>query len=150
MADTISHQVSVRDKPAFLHRMMVELAGKSHISLEGDLSQCRFDDKGEDLSPNETAILKRSTLWPKQEFVVLRLTSDKVNPIFNAIMRAGLKRAIIHIQIERNGVLELAAYDNFHPECVVTGPGINRTLLEELKSSEVIAGFGAAGYGRSK
>ncbi len=122
---------------------MVELAGNTHMSIEGDLSHCRFTD---DLvvTRDETAILKRNTIVPKQDFVVVRLTPESVSPIFKQIMAAGLKRAIIHVQIERNGVLELSACDNFHPDCVVTGPGVSAALLDELKNKNVLRDFEVA------
>jgi len=143
MADRVSHWPNVRDKPGFLHRLMVELAGNTHMSIEGDLSHCRFTD---DLvvTRDETAILKRNTIVPKQDFVVVRLTPESVSPIFKQIMAAGLKRAIIHVQIERNGVLELSACDNFHPDCVVTGPGVSAALLDELKNKNVLRDFEVA------
>jgi hypothetical protein len=146
MADTLSHNPVVRDKPGFLRRLMEELAGDARMSLEGDLSQCRL---GEDIivGRDETHVLKRNTLSPRQDFVVLRLTPETVAPIFKQVMAAGLKRAIIHVQIERNGVLELGAYDNFHPECVVTGPGVSAALLEELKSKNVIGAFAVVPVG---
>ncbi len=122
---------------------MVEFAGNTQMSLEGDLSHCRFID---DLvaTRDETAILKRNTIWPKQDFVVLRLTPETVGPIYKQVMQAGLKRAIIHVQIERDGVLELHAHDHFHPECTTTGPGVSAALLDELKSTNVLRDFMAA------
>ena len=140
MVDRMSHSVNVRDIPAFLHRLMLELAGKAHISLEGDLSRCQLSD-GIVVTREETAILKRNTLAPVQDFVVLRLAPETVPTIFKQAMAAGLNRAIIHVQIERNGVLELAAYDNFDPECVVTGPSISPALLSELKNTNVLGEF---------
>ena len=139
----ISHRLDVRDRPEFLHRLMVELAGNALLSLEGDLSQCRFTDDVV-ISHDEMRTLKRNTIAPKQDFVVLRLTPETVDPIFKQVMAAGAKHAIIHVQIERNGVPELGAYDNFHPECVVTGPGISPVLLEELKKSNVLRDFKVA------
>jgi len=143
MADRISHSLSVRDKADFLHRLMVEPAGNAYMSLEGDLSSCRLAD---DLvaTRDETAILRRNTLAPKQDFVVLRLEPETVGPIFKQVMAAGLKRAIIHLQIERDGVLEMGAYDNFHHESVVTGPGISGALLDELKNTNVLRDFKVA------
>ena len=143
MSDGLSHWPDVRDKPGFLHRLMSELAGDARISLEGDLSRCVFPD---DLvvTRGETPVLKRATLAPRQGFVILRLTPDTVAPIFQQISVAGLTRAIIHVQIERNRVMELGAYDNFGTGCVVTGPGVNATLLEELKSKSVLRDFEAA------
>ena len=92
------------------------------------------------MASDETLVLKRHTAQPKQDFVVLQLTPETVAPIFKELRAAGLKRAI-HVQIERQGVLELGAYDNFHPECVVTGPGISSLLLAELKSAKTVREF---------
>ncbi len=141
----MTHWLIVRDRPGFLHRMMVELAGNAQLSLEGNLSRCRFSD---DLviTRDETSILRRNTTAPKQDFVVLRLAPDTVEPILKQALAAGLKRGrgIIHIQIEREGVLELGAYDSFDDKCVATGPGVNRTLLEELRKSNVLRDFKTA------
>lgn len=144
MTVSVSHWPDVRDEPGFLHRLMIELAGEARMSLEGDLTSCRFNDEFV-VSREETGILKRNTLTPKQDFVVLRLTSETVDSIFKQMMAAGLKRAIIHIQIERNGVLELGAYDNFDPGCVVTGPGVSLALLDEMKRTNVLREFRIAG-----
>jgi hypothetical protein len=123
--------------------MMVELAGNARISLEGDLSRCHFVD---DLivTHEEIGTLKRNTAVPRQDFVVLRLTPETIAPIVQQVSAAGLKGAIMHVQIERNGVLELGAYDNFAPGCVVTGPGVKAELLDELKSKSVVRDFEVA------
>jgi hypothetical protein len=142
MADGVSHLVDVRDRPAFLRRVMFELAGNAQMLLEGDLSRCHFS-QDVIVTSDETAILKRNTIAPRQDFLVLRLTSETCGPIWG---QAGkyLKRVIIHVQIERDGVLELGAYDNFYQECVVTGPGISPALLDELKSANVLRDFKVA------
>jgi hypothetical protein len=137
------HWLNVRDKPGFLRRMMVEFAGNSHMSIEGDLSRCRFDNDVI-LTSDETAILKRNTIAPRQDFAVLRLTQETVDQIYKQVLAAGLKRAIIHVQIERHGVRQLGAYDHFHDECVVTGPGVSPGLLAELKDTKVLRDFRAA------
>jgi hypothetical protein len=143
MIEGVSHWLDVRDKPALLHRLMRELAGGAQISLEGDLSSCRF---AEDVVAcrDETVILKRNTSVPKVDFVVLRLTPETIRPIFEQVMKAGIRRAIVHVQIERGGVLELAACDNFHQDCVVTGPGVSPALLEELRKTNVLRDFKVA------
>jgi hypothetical protein len=119
---------------------MLELSGNSSISLEGDLSYCRFSDVIL-LSRDETSLLKRNTTLPRQDFAVLKLTPETVGGVFKQIMAAGLKKAIIHVQIERSGLLELAAYDNFSPDCVLTGSGVSLSFLDELKDSGVIRSF---------
>lgn len=120
---------------------MVELAGKAHMSVEGDLSRCRFSY---DLivSYDETAALTRNTLAPKQDFLVLHLRPETAGPILTQVMAAGLQRAIRHVQIERDGVLELGAYDNF--QCVLAGPGISLVLLDELKDTGTLWDFKVA------
>ena len=82
-----SHRVDVRNKPAFLRRTMSELSGDARLSLEGDLSRCRFSSEvliGQD----ETPVLTRGTIWPRQDFVVLRLRAETVEPIFMQVMAA--------------------------------------------------------------
>ena len=142
MSEEASHWVRVRDKPGFLHRMMVELAGNARMSLEGDLSDCQFEDHLV-ATRDETEILKRMTTFPIQDFVVLRLAADAVKPILSQLISARLNSAIIHVQIERHGRLELGAYDNFHPDCVITGPGVSSQLLHELKSKSLLRDFDA-------
>jgi hypothetical protein len=144
MPDAPSHWPDVRDKPAFLRRMMSELAGDdTRMSLEGDLSRCWFPESLV-LGRDELGPLRRGTLYPRQDFIVLRLTPEAVGPIFEQASAAGLTGPIIHVQIERSGVLELGAYDNFHPECTVTGPGVSAALLDELKRKGVLRDFRVA------
>jgi hypothetical protein len=138
----VTHLLHVRDKPAFLPRLMEIFAG-GHMSLEGDLARCVFPADIV-LTYDELGVLRRNTIAPRQDFVVLRLEKETVAPIFRQLMAAGLKRAILHVQIEREGVLQLGAYDNFHPECVVTGPGLSATLLAELQSSGILRNYQAA------
>jgi hypothetical protein len=121
---------------------MDEFAG-GRMSLEGDLSRCVFPADVV-LARDELDILRRNTLAPRQDFVVLRLEPDAAAAIFRQIVAAGLSRAIIHVQIERGGVLELGAYDNFHTGCVVTGPGVGAGLLSELQAAGVLRGFQVA------
>jgi hypothetical protein len=138
-----SHRVEVRGKAEFLRAMMNELAGDTRISLEGDLSQWQFANELV-LAREETEHLKRNTSSPRQDFAVLRLTAESVAPIFKQVMAAGLNRAIVHVKIQRNGVVELGAYDNFDPECVVTGPSVSETLLLQLRDAGIVRNFKAA------
>src|SRR5262249_32911536 len=142
MSEPVSHWLNVRDKPGLLHRLMREFTG-GLMSLEGDLSKCSFADEMVG-GRGEMGLLKRSTLYPRQDFIVLRLDAANIAPIFTEVIAAGLSRAIIHVQIEHGGVLQLGAYDNFHPDCVVAGPGVSDMLLGELKSKHVLRDFSVA------
>jgi hypothetical protein len=116
------------------------------MSLEGDLSQFQIADEMV-VSRDEFGILKCGTIAPKMDFIVLRLTPETVDPILKQVLAAGLNHAIIHVQIERNNVLELGAYDNFHSECVATGGGVGSALLDEMKNANVLRDFWAASLG---
>jgi hypothetical protein len=137
----MTHWLKVRDKPGFLRRLMEAFAG-GRMSLEGDLSRCVFP--ADMVTYDEMGVLRRNTLVPRQDFVILRLDKDTLAPIFRQIMAVGLVRAIVHVQIEHAGVLQLGAYDNFHPECVVTGPGVSVELLAELQSRGILRAYQAA------
>lgn len=89
-------------------------------------------------------LLKRITSYPLQDFIALRLESDTIVPIFKQVASVGLTCAIIHVQIEQGGVIQLGAYDNFHPDCVLTGPGVSAALLSDLKSKSVLRDFAVA------
>jgi hypothetical protein len=109
----------VRDKYRFLLAIMEELAGNAHISFEGDLRKLRVGALP-GASETATAALKRNTWWPKQEFVVLPFELSTGKAILSAI-GGTVPRNIIHVQIEKAGVLAFGAYDNFHPQCVYFG-----------------------------
>ena len=90
--------------------------------------------------------MKRHTVAPVLDFLVLRLEPELADRIFSQVSRIGLREDIVHVQIEKGGRLELTAYDNFHPECVVTGPAVPAELLLELQAAGVIRGFAAASH----
>jgi hypothetical protein len=128
-----------RDKPGLLIAMMQHLAGEAHISFEGDLRRCPFSP---DLNPSpaESPALRRHTSIPRQDFVVLPLTSDSVRPILDVILPDNrYLEEIIHIQIEQAGHLQFGSYDQFHADCIVGfPPGVTPALLDRLQTSGVI------------
>jgi len=118
---------------------MDEIAGDAHISFEGNLHDLPlFALPGG--SEEETDSLKRNTSWPKQDFVIVPLEADSIGTILAAI-RGALSRKIIHVQIEKAGVLQFGAYDQFQPGCIVFGCMVNRRFLEALVSQGVMKTF---------
>ena len=91
----------VRDKRRFLLAMMEKLAGGAHISFEGGLKALRLSSIP-GASKDETQALKRNTIWPKQDFVVVPLESSTSQTIVSAI-GGTIPNTIIHIQIEKGG-----------------------------------------------
>jgi hypothetical protein len=107
---------------------MKELAGDAHISFEGDLSILGLVGLP-GASQIETSVLKRNTLWPQQDFVIVPLEPSAIEAIFTRI-GGTVPRTVHHIQIEKGGRLEFGAYDNFYPECIFLGCAITQTFID--------------------
>ncbi len=126
----------VRNKTRFLLALMTELAGSARISFEGDLSALKlYTLPG--ASDEETAVLKRNTLRPRQDFVVLPLEASTKGAILAAI-GGTIPGSILHIQIEKNGRLEFGSYDTFHPECLAIGSGLGSAFIDGLLSEGIL------------
>jgi hypothetical protein len=127
-----------RDKPGLLTHMMRFLAGNARISFEGDLSRCAFpatipSDNEED------SILTRQTTWPRQDFVILPLEHETIEPILNVVLPDNrYMEDIIHIQIEKDGKLQFGSYDQFHHECIVCFHGVQSKFLDELQQRGIL------------
>jgi hypothetical protein len=127
----------VMDKGRFLAATMTELAAASaRISFEGDLGTLKLASVP-GASETETPILKRNTLWPRQDFIVLPLEPDLVRVIVSAV-GGTIPRKILHIQIEKDGRLELGIYDNPTPDSTFFGPGFTTSFLHQLQAQNII------------
>ena len=113
---------------------MESLAGNAHISFEGDLHTLRLSELA-GASEGETAVLKRNTIRPRQDFVVLSLEADYVPHIMAAI-GGTVPKTILHVQIEKNGTLEFGLYDV--KEVAAIDTPISRQLLDRLKDKGII------------
>lgn len=126
----------IRDKRKFIVAAMTELAGNAHLSLEGDLHDMPILNLA-GVSGVETSILKRNTLWPLQDFVVLPLEPDLIKTIVAGI-GGTVPRRILHIQIAKNGNLELGLYDNFDPNTSFFGSGLTTKFFSQLESEGIL------------
>jgi hypothetical protein len=137
------YRLVARDKAGLLIAMMKALAGHALISFEGDLSRCGFPPEL-DRSERETESLRRNTILPVQDFIVLPLEPETIQPILGTVLPdSRFMKDVIHIQIEKDGVLQFGAYDNFHRDCVGCGPGVPHELLERLRVSGVLRSYEA-------
>jgi hypothetical protein len=126
----------VRDKALLLLAVMEELAGDAHVSFEGDLRGLTLATyPGASLQP--TAVLKRNTIWPNQDFVVVPLEPTASKKII-AALGGTVPGTVLHVQIEKRGVLEFGAYDNFHPKCIFFGSAVAPAIVESLVSDGVM------------
>ena len=129
----------VRAKNRFLHRILQELAGKAWVSFEGGpsvLGLMQVPGAGIE----ETPVLRRSTIAPRQNLVIVPLTHDTIEPIWKGV-GGTLARDVLHVQIERDGKLVFAAYDRFHPGCVAFGTDFPEVLLHSLIEDRLLEEF---------
>ena len=127
----------VQDKRRFLIAALQQLAGSAFVSFEGDLRGTALIEAS-GASGDETTALKRNTLWPKQDFVVLPLEAETVGSIMEAV-GGTVPRSILHIQVEKEGRLELGLYDNFAPKAMFFGPALTPEVLENLQSDGILS-----------
>jgi len=124
----------VRDKGQLLLVLMKELEGNAHVSIEGDLRALRLATYP-GASTDPTDVLKPITFGT--DFVVLPLEHSTSETIY-AALGGRVPKKILHVQIEKNGVIQFGAYDYFHPECIAFGSAVPQTVVESLVSNRVI------------
>jgi hypothetical protein len=127
----------VRDKRRFLMAALQQFAGSAYISFEGNLQGTSLVGTP-GASEVETNVLKRNTLWPKQDFVVLPLEPEMVKPIIAAI-GGTVPMSILHIQIQKDGRLELGLYDNFAPKGIFFGPAVTPFFIATLQNEGILS-----------
>jgi hypothetical protein len=145
------YRLDTRDKPRLLVAMMHALAAEDgRISFEGKLSQTELAQMA-GVASEESGALKRATLQPKLDFLVLPLTQKNLSTLERAVVSkiAFGHGGIIHVQIERNGRMAFAAYDNFDRECVVAYSDVSPALLDELTKARVLRNYQRASHSTS-
>lgn len=111
------------------------------ISFEGNL--CSYDfSLFEDTTQKETLNLRRNTIAPKQDFIILPLNSKAINFLTtDTFHRIGLRNKVIHIQIEYNHEIAFASYDNFHEDCVWITAEVGQSFIERLVDDKIISKY---------
>jgi hypothetical protein len=120
-------QWKVLDENRLLLVLMEELAGNARVSFEGELS-------GMTLISIPGASHESDDKWGK---VIVPLEPEMGDAIISAIGGA-ITKAIVHVQIEKDGSLQFGAYDNFHPECIYFGTAIKPGIIESLVDHKII------------
>jgi len=136
----------VRDCQGLLWALLREYEGRSQLSLEGDLSALR-DARFADSSMEETGGLKRQTLHPELDFLVVPVTAANVRilkPLLSRPAMLGRDGSIVHVQLAVDGTLALVACDNFHDDCTAASNAVSTELLTQLTSKGVLRGWGVA------
>jgi hypothetical protein len=135
--EEIIYRLETRHRPLLLTAMMRALAAEDcKISFEVALSQTELAQM-EGVAHEQTGVLKRGTLWPKFDFLVLPLTQQYISAIEKAIeSKISFRTGIRHVQIERNGKMAFAAYDNF--QHVVAYSAVSSAQLDDLTETRVL------------
>jgi len=120
---------------------MRTLVGDSQIAFEGDLTSCDFS-KVENYRVTAFGDLHRVHDGEESGHQVFELNSDTLERLLEQVLfEDRFLHEIEHIQIQRNGQIQVLIGDNFHDECVSVGPSITVGLLEGWKSQGIIKGY---------
>jgi len=145
-ANPAVYHLNAKNRPQLLCAMMREFAGsKSWISFEGRLIHTDLMQI-EGVSFEETAVLRRGTIAPKLDFLVLPLTQNSLQAIEKAILSKisfHSTEGIVHVQAERDGTMVFAAYDNFSESCTWVFSNFPVALLDELVARKVLVSYEA-------
>ena len=132
--------IQVRDCQGTLWAFYRQYEGTGLASFEGDLSSLDLHALPGSFT-QETAALKRQTLEPEMDFIVVPITTETIGLLKQRLSKAGAlgeKGKVIHTQLEANGVAVLIACDNFHDDCTVASSEVSESFLSELKTRGVL------------
>jgi hypothetical protein len=135
-----------RNKPALLWEVLNQFKSSgAHLSLEGDLEAYEVLEYPL-ASTQESTILKRNTISPRLDFVIIPISEPLIVHLKHHLNGAGVftkDGGLIHVQVEMGGALVFGAYDNFHKDCTSIG-GVTEQFLEHLVSAAILRSYEAA------
>jgi len=135
--------LQVRDCQGILWAFYRKYEGIALASFEGDLSELRLNELT-GCTFDETKSLRRQTLEPQMEFVVVPINPQNVSALKKFLARRdvlGTNGSIIHTQIEAGGEPLFIACDNFHDDCTVASTAVPEEFLLELKEQGILRGY---------
>lgn len=112
----------------------------AQVSFEGELRMLREADLT-GTSSSETTCLRRQTMEPLQDFMVITLSPRNLPVLRSLYGRVGLRARVLHVQIEVGGALVFGAYDQFDPSGVWVSPRFTEATLSRLQGQQVIASY---------
>ena len=126
----------VRDKRRFLAAALAELAGDAQVSFEGNLSGTSLSDVA-GASSDETQVLKRNTLWPKQDFIVLPLEIRWCGRSWRQWVEL-CQRVSSMYKSKKRGGSNLVCMTSFSPDSMFLGPGLTPLFIATLQEAGVL------------
>lgn len=137
-------RLKVRDCHGTLWALYGHFEGQVLASFEGDLTNLRLHELP-GASTAETTALRRQTLEPELDFVVVPVDTETVPLLQKRLAAPGLlggNGAVIHTQIGLGDDWLFIAADNFHDDCTVVSAEVPEPLLQELRLHGVLRDYG--------
>ena len=135
------YSVVTRKASLLLNLVLEHFCGGAHLSFEGDLSQCDTSVL-RDCSFTPTDVLRRNTVQPLGDFVIIPLDPDTKDTLLKSVLpRVGLRSRINHIQIEKDGRRLFGAYDNFDIDCVWFDSSVGKEFFDSLVACGAIRSY---------
>jgi hypothetical protein len=135
--------LNTRNKPALLWAVIAHAPLPARVSFEGSLKEFHFHEL-EGASFDETPVLHRHTISPRQDFVVVPISPGLLTTLQARLSGPGVFReggALVHVQVECNGRLAFGAYDQFHKDCVVAYAPFDEAFLDQLHRQGVLRSY---------
>lgn len=139
-------RLEVRDCQGTLWAFYRQYEGRASASFEGDLSGLKLHEIA-GASSVETSVLRRQTLEPELDFVVLPINRETVRSLKDQLSGSGVlgyDGAVIHTQIAVEDDLVLVACDNFHDECTVASLSVPESFLQDIQSQGLLRAYSDA------
>ncbi len=150
-------ELDVRDAFGLTNAVLAYLGYGSRVSIEDFPREYEADIAViPGAVPGEDPPLLRGTTWPHENFWILPVTLETKSDVLALLSRpdliavlseAYLERAAMHVQIEKDGQIQLGAYDYFDIGSTRTGHGVPEEFLRSLVDSGVLRGYESVGGG---
>jgi hypothetical protein len=137
------NKIRVKKPVLLIESIIRELHGNAYLSLEGDLAEI-YRANIRIFSEEETSLLKRQIKQMQAGFIILAINDDTKDEILRILPAIGIKKKVVHIQIEKDGELMFGAYDNFEfvgMSAQVSEDTLNRFIQRGIIKSYTLRGL---------
>ena len=135
--------LEVRDCQGTLWAFYRQYEGQAVASFEGNLASLKLQELPGS-STQETSTIRRQTIEPELDFVVVPINQETVRELKNRLSSHGVlgrEGAVIHTQLSVGDNLVLIACDNFHRECTVASMAVPEPFLKEMQSHGLLRAY---------
>jgi len=127
----------IKDRNKFLSKIIELVPSESIWTIEGHYDEGIHKIIFKHLIEDDIKVWK-GTVWPKQNFIKVKLTDDAKSDILNALPSWNLKHNIIHQHIYKDGQFYLTSFDNLEETCTWVSMEFPKSELDKLKEDDII------------